>query len=241
MKGGLARRLYYGVAVPSMLYAVDVWCAPSFKKKGRGRTGSGVVKKLESIQRKAAIQATGALRTTPSDLLFAHADMAPMNSLIKSCCRRAAIRLATLDNHHPLYHMIQKAAGRYPKTHASPLHDILHISKIKPFSSETIDYRPRHPRWKPPFHVEIALSKDEARKADRDSDADVRIYSDGSGKDGKVGAAAIIYFGFRIPRTARLHLGSLKQHTVYEGECVGQLLGLQLLLDSGINLNHREI
>src|SRR5271155_3313845 len=34
MKGGLARRLYYGVAVASMLYAVDIWCAPSFKKSG---------------------------------------------------------------------------------------------------------------------------------------------------------------------------------------------------------------
>ena len=241
MRGGLARRLYHGVAVASMLYAVDVWGAPSFRKRGRDRAGGGAVKKLESIQRQAAIQATGALRTTPSDLLFAHADMVPMKRLIKLLCRRAAVRLATLDRHHPLHHTIQKAAGSYPKTHASPLHDILHLSKIKSSSLETIDFRPRHPCWRPPFHIEIAPSKEEAFRTDRDSEADARIYSDGSGKDGKVGASAVMYFGFRVPRTARYHLGSLKQHTVYEGECVGQLLGLRLLLNSGINLDRCKI
>src|SRR5271156_4247386 len=130
IKGGLARRLYYSVAVASMLYAADVWCAPSFRRVGSNRAGSGVVSKLDSIQRKVAIQATGALRTTPSDLLFAHADMAPMCWLINSLCYRAAVRLATLDERHPLYRVIHKAASKYPRRHASPLHDILHISKV---------------------------------------------------------------------------------------------------------------
>src|SRR5277367_438230 len=107
------------------------------RKMGAGQG----VRKLESIQRKAAIQTTGALRTTPSDLLFAHTDMAPMKSLIKSLCHRAAIHLAALDSYHPLYQVINKAAGIYPRTHASPLHDILHFSKITPFSIETIDVR----------------------------------------------------------------------------------------------------
>ena len=133
VKGGLARRLFYGVAVASMLYAVDIWGAPSFRKIDSGKAGSGTLKKLDSVQRKAAIQATGALRTTPSDLLFAHADMLPMKWLVKSHCQRAALRMATLSVHHPLYRAIHKAAGNYPKRHASPLHDILHISKVPPF------------------------------------------------------------------------------------------------------------
>jgi len=241
IRGGLARRLYYSVAVASTLYAVDVWCAPSFRKVGSIRAGSGVVAKLDSVQRKAAIQVTGALRTTPSDLLFAHADMAPMRWLINSLCYRAAVRLATLDECHPLHRAIHKAASKYPRRHASPLHDILHISKVAPFSIETIDSRPRHPGWAPPFSTSIAHSKEEACAEDRECEADIKIYSDGSGKEEGVGAAAILYFGFRVPRTARYHLGSSSQHTVYEGECVGQLLGLRLLLDSGINLNRCEI
>ena len=241
VKGGLARRLFYGVAVASMLYAVDVWGAPSFGKKDSGKTGSGLLRKLDSVQRKAAIQATGALRTTPSDLLFAHADMLPMKWLVKLHCQRAALRMATLSARHPLYRAIHRAAGNYPRKHASPLHDVLHISKVLPFSIETIDCRPRHPIWKPPFYIDIAPTREDAIKADRDSEADVKIYSDGSGKDGKIGAAAVLYFGFRTPRTARFHLGRANQHTVYEGECVGQLLGIRLLYESGINLNRREI
>ena len=244
IRGGLARRMYYGAAVASMLYAVDVWCAPSHKKGRGGSVGngmSGVVKKLESIQRKAAIQATGSLKTTPSDALFAHADMLPMRHLIRFHCQRAATRLATFNSHHPLYHTIRKAARRYPKQHASPLQDILHISKLDSVRLETIDPHPRHPCWKPPFVTEIAPSKEEACEADRDSEADIRIYSDGSGKDGAIGAAAILKFGFRVPRTARFHLGSSDTHTVFEGECIGQLLGLRLLQSSGIDLNWREV
>src|SRR5271168_3360260 len=241
IKGGLARRLYYSVAVARMLYAVDVWGAPSFAKTHKGKASSGVCRKLDSIQRKAAIQATGALRTTPSDLLFAHADMVPMTWLIKAHCQRSAVRLATRGPRHPLYSVINKAAGRYPKRHASPLHDILHLSKIAPFRFETIDCRPRHPSWSSPFRIDIAPSKEDAVKADRDCEADIKIYSDGSGKDGKVGASAVLYFGFRVPRTARFYLGRSTQHTVYEGECVGQLLGLWLLRSSGINLNRSEV
>jgi ribonuclease HI len=220
---------------------VDVWGAPAFSKKNSKKTSSGLVRKLDTIQRKAARQATGALRTTPSDLLFAHADMAPMKWLLKSHCERAAIRLATVDARHPLHRIIHKAAGSYPKKHAAPLHDILHYSKIPPFGIETIDRRPRHPNWKPPFQLEIAQSSDDAVKADSDCEADVKIYTDGSGKDDRIGASAVLYFGFRVPLTARFHLGSIKQHTVYEGECVGQLLGLRLLFNSGINLNRSVV
>ncbi|PPQ86788.1 hypothetical protein CVT26_004037, partial [Gymnopilus dilepis] len=50
-----------------------------------------------------------------------------------------------------------------------------------------------------------------------------------SGKDGGIGAAAVLYEGRREPTSARWHLGTSKEHTVFEGECVGQLLGLRLL------------
>ena len=85
------------------------------------------------------------------------------------------------------------------------------------------------------------ITVEEACKAERECEADIKIYSDGSGNEGNVGAAAIMKFGFRIPKTARFHLGSLTKHTVFEGECIGQLLGLRLLQSSSINLNGREI
>ena len=244
VRGGLARRMYYGAVVASMLYAADVWCTPTVRERKGGAVGNGmpgVVRKLESIQRIAALQTTGGLRTTPSDLLFAHANMLPMRHLIKSHCQRAATRLATLNEHHPLHRAIQKATKNFPKRHVSPLHNILHISKINSVRLEYVNPHPRHPCWKPPLSIDIAPSKEEACAADRDCEADIRIYSDGSGKDGTVGAAAIMNFGFRETKVARFHLGSSRKHTVFEGECIGLLLGLDLLRSSGFNLNGRDI
>jgi hypothetical protein len=94
IKGALARRLYYGVAVARMLYAVDVWGSPSIKK-GEG-IHMGTIRKLESTQRRAATQVTGGLHTTPTNLLLAHVDMPPIKELIEAHCHRAATRLATL-------------------------------------------------------------------------------------------------------------------------------------------------
>ena len=167
--------------------------------------------------------------------------MVPMRQLIRAHCHRAAVRLATLHTSHPLYKTVHKAAKIYPKKHPSPIHNILHTSKIKPHSIEQIDFRPRHPCWKPPLTIEISPTRDEACQADRDSEADVRIYTDGSGKDEKIGASAILYYGFRTLRTARFHLGSRRKHTVFEGEAIGQLLGLKLLRNTNLNLNGVDV
>jgi len=48
-------------------------------------------------------------------------------------------------------------------------------------------------------------------------------------REGGVGAAAVLYRGFRPRKTLRHYLGSMDEHMVYEGECVGMLLGLELI------------
>jgi ribonuclease HI len=243
VKGALARRIYYGAAVASMLYAVDVWGAPPIKSRGEGLRVE-TINKMQSTQRRprrAAIQATGGLRTTPTDLLFAHADMIPIKQLIEAHCHRSAIRLASLHPSHPLYKIVHRAASTYPKRHPSPLNSIMYASKITPYSMEKIDPRPRHPHWMSPLVTVIPPTKEDAQQAERDDEADVKIYTDGSGKDGHIGAAAILYHGFRVPRTARFHVGQSNKHTVFEGEGIGQLLGLKLLQNTGRNLNGVEV
>ena len=164
-----------------------------------------------------------------------------MKHLIQSHCHRAATHLATFKPSHSLFQTIRKAKRNYPKRHMSPLHDILHISRIDSNNMETIDPHPRHLCWKPPFNIQIAQSKEEACEADRDNKADIRIYSDSSGRDGRIGVAAIMKFGFRVLRKARFYLGRSNKLTVFEGKCIGQLLGLKLLQSSGFDLNGREV
>jgi len=231
MEGEFTRRLFYAVAAKRMLYAADVWCSIGVDGSGKETTRGmdGVIKKLESVQHQAAIQITGALKDTPTDLLFAHADMLPMRELIKSACQDAALRIATLPKHHPIASIAKKAIQHNPKSHPSPLNNIMHISKIRTNTLETIDTIRKGPRWRSPLKTEILPSKEEALRAEKEREVDVKVYSDGSGHDGGIGAAAILAYGHRQLKVARHFLGPATEHTVYEAECVGQLLAMGLL------------
>lgn len=55
------------------------------------------------------------------------------------------------------------------------------------------------------------------------------VYTDGSGEDGRVGAAAVATLPDGSLLARRAHLGPLTQHTVFEGELYGVLLGLRLI------------
>jgi hypothetical protein len=57
----------------------------------------------------------------------------------------------------------------------------------------------------------------------------VRVYTDGSGLGGEIGAVAVLYKGEMEKEQRRYHLGSMEEHTVYERECMGVLLGLELM------------
>jgi len=56
-----------------------------------------------------------------------------------------------------------------------------------------------------------------------------RVYTDGSGIDGRIGAAAVLYTGRCNPKILRYHLGTQNEHTVYEAEAVGLTLAAHLL------------
>ena len=243
MHGAHSRRLFYSVALSSMLYAADVWCTQPAKGTGtkRARGMGAAIRKMKSVQRKAALQATGALRTTPSDLLFAHADMLPLRSYIKTICQRAALRVATLPEEHPLHATAKKAMGRRLKRHTSPLYDILDSAKIRANKIETIGINTKPPTWRNKVKTVIAKTREDAIQLANNDESDIKIFTDGSSHDGGVGAAAVLTQGIQPARMARHHLGKDTKHTVYESECVGQILGLKMLQKLGKDLNGVEI
>jgi hypothetical protein len=98
-----ARMYWLNVAIPKMFYAAEVW----MPIPGAARGSLGPTRAFERIQRQAAIHITGALRTTPSDLLYAHADLLPMLLQIEKLLHRATTRLASLPPTHPLHRRIQ--------------------------------------------------------------------------------------------------------------------------------------
>jgi len=60
----------------------------------------------------------------------------------------------------------------------------------------------------------------------------VRIYSDGSAHSGLVGAAAILWAKGQEPKVLRYQLGTAEEHTVFEAELVGLILGLKLIAEN---------
>lgn len=57
----------------------------------------------------------------------------------------------------------------------------------------------------------------------------LRIYADGSGCDGGIGAAAVLIQGERPPKYIQYYLGTSEEHTVYKAEAVGITLAAELI------------
>ena len=232
------RRLYLAVAVPRMLYAADVFLTPETRNRGNRtaqRSGRAVINKLSAVQRRATISITGAMSTTANDVLDVLSNLLPFHLLVERHRHQAALRLASLSKLHPLYKPVVKAATRYVKRHPTPLHYMMHEYKLQPEEIETIETTRHRNKWTPDFAIRIADTKDRAQEEDEQDRAEIQIYTDGSGLGGKIGASAVLYRGGQEKGQLRYCLGSARKHTVFEGECTGLVLGMELLrLERGV-------
>ena len=228
-----ARRIYIGIAIPRILYAIDVW-GIRLKRDASTHTAGKITEgnnKLTAVQRAGTLAITGGLRTSPTDALDAHAHVLPLHLEIEKHLFRAAIRIATLSPQHPLHKPAKSCANRKIKRHRSPLHELMQIFDIKPNLLETITTTGGNPatRHKRPFKMDTASSKEASVKADEEGKETIKVYLDGSAQNGKVGAAAVLIRPGKETRKLHYHLGTTDQHTVFEAELVGLILGLHLI------------
>ena len=228
-----ARKLFVGVALPRILYGIDVWCTPIHGRNAKGcRKGSvGFIKKLASVQRAGALAVTGGFRTSPTDTLDAHAALLPIDLKIEKACHDAITRIATLPQEHPMHKVIRRSAKSQVKRHRTPMHTLTGIFGTDPSKMERIPPVRTHPKKRglQAVSLDIPPSKEDSKRADTNAIEQIKVYSDGSAHDGKVGAAAILKREGKPDRILKLHLGSTEQHTVYEAELVGMIMGLHLI------------
>jgi hypothetical protein len=183
-----------------MLYAADLFIVPP----SRHCIGSkGTINKFARIQRQAALLITGALCATATNILDAHADLLPFLQLVSKLIHCTAIRLSCLPKSHPLAPHIKKAARSYVKKHKSPLHKIWHAFDLKPDHMEKIETIICGPKWSLTFPISIPKNKEEAVKAEKESKATLKVYSDRSAKDGGVSAAAVLYKNGKVMKVAK--------------------------------------
>jgi Reverse transcriptase (RNA-dependent DNA polymerase) len=143
------RRLYISMILPKLEYTLPVWYTPIHEDPDTGRrTGSrGHTKILDKVQRLGCKLITGAYRSTATDVLELHAMVPPTQLCLDDTCHREALRLAMLPKSHPLHKAVNRSARRRPRSHPSPIHNLLWRYKIRPATIETINSTRHHPSW----------------------------------------------------------------------------------------------
>lgn len=159
---------------------------------------------------------------------------------LENWCLKAAVRLATLPPEHPLFKLIQTSANRYVKRHRSPLHYLFAHFNLNVNGMEKIPIKPRNPAHYSTllFDISIPTSKEESIHIAQLAEEEIKVYMDGSGTNGKVGAAATLMQQGKPNRTLHYHLGLEKEHTVHEAELIGILLAIQLIKPNSKVVHH---
>ena len=94
---------------------------------------------------------------------------------------------------------------------------------------EIIQATRQNPKWEPDIAIRIAENKEKAKASDIGDKLNIKVYTDSLGVDRYIGAAAVLYQDRVLKRTRRMGLGSVKHHTVYKGEGIGLILGVELI------------
>jgi len=138
--------------------------------------------------------------------------------------------LATRPSNHPISPYLSKAAKKQVKKHPTALHHLAKTSGINPDTFEKINATRLRPGTDPGISTLIADTKEESIEWDKANfKSGTRIYTDGSGYQDTIGAAAILFQDGIRTSELRYQLGPAKSFTVFEGELTGIILGLHLL------------
>ena len=233
------RRLYITVAVPKMTYGLDVWYTPPNKPVGRKKNSGSVkaLRELGKLQRLATLAINGALRSSPTDLLDAHAGLLPMSLLLKKICFRSLLRICSLPKTNPVSLLVAKCHRRPAKTHRTNIQQLRELFNLDPTIFAAVPAVSRPPAYRLPIDILIADSKEEAIEQESRDDANIRIYTDGSCQEGSLGASAVMYYPQNgtlsdPERVLRCHLGPDTKYSIWDAEAAGAIMALWLLKGS---------
>jgi len=137
--------------------------------------------------------------------------------------------MATLLTGHLLQKAVLNTTKRRVKCHPTLLHKLMDTNAINPNKIETITATRYDSKWKPNIKTQIASNQEKAQRMEEEDHTEVKVYTDRSGHGGMISAAVVLYRGGREKTKMGYQLGMSTEHTVYEWEGVGMLLGIKLL------------
>ena len=212
-----ARQLFNAVIAPRIDYAASAWHRPD--KSGKTKT-TAQIRTLTTIQRIAMKAITGCYRTTPTAALEIEAGLQPAWIRLQEKVLRAVTRLQSLSVKHPIHEWLGNARINRTAaiTHRSNLENIMQQFPETATKIEAIEPYIRPPWWEPKIHIQVEATKNDAKAKHDELQKRTpcpTIYTDGSGIQGKVGAAT---YNSGTSLAMRQHLGSDRHYNVFAAE-----------------------
>jgi ribonuclease HI len=220
------RTIYRGVVVPQIMYACSAWSNTNWRTRSRPYTDKTLAQ-LQSIQARTARVVSGAYRATSGPALDIETYLLPLEHQIWKHNADSLGRIG-LGNHEP-----QHGPGnqREEGLKMSPRKAIQRaIQDEGGFDLERLEVITPHvvpPWWTgPSTYIEERAEKAEARHqcSIRSEPDAIHIYTDGSGINGHISAAAVCT---TTHQTKSAYMGETVS-TVYAGELQGIVLALQI-------------
>ncbi|KAJ5117510.1 zinc knuckle domain protein [Penicillium atrosanguineum] len=233
------RRIYQAVVIPQMLFGVSAWYQPMLISKTKSRT---ISQPFVGIQKRAACLISGAFRTTAAEALNIELYLPPLAIHMNRLVKETALRLRTGPAFAVPPTMLRRRpnderdwAGWTPmeaqawKTGgcltAPPGTLTRHWESRKAFVQAP---------WQAPPEVIIEDREVAVERHDRILAIDWRerptiLYTDGSGIEGRIGAAAIVDLE---DQHAHSQMGDENTSTVYAAELRAIEMALALVLES---------
>jgi hypothetical protein len=164
-----------------------------------------------------------------------------MELALLKACHSAMVRYRTLPDTSPMHQAVQAAKRSKPKKHPGPVDNLMRILELGDTETETIHPAVTLKSLGPQFRVEINDSREESISSECFDDADFKVFTDGSGHSGGIGAAAILYKKGRVRplKWLQAFMGTSEKHNVFEAETAAIILALQILEDTPATVGRR--
>ena len=227
------KQLLNTIVVPRFTYSMEVWYTYLHKPGAAGKTRGSVsiTNKLGSVQHKVAISIMGGLNTVAGDVMNTHMYILPVDLLFCKLLICAVLHLCSLPAAHPLCPLVRSTVCWKVKHHHSPIHHLINFSGLNPNKIKTISPVRRSPGYSPVFEIVILPLKEAALPFAIliNTIACKHMYTDSSGFKNIIGASALLYITDHVSGSLCFYLGRCQEHTVYEVEGGGMIMGLHLL------------
>ena len=213
------RCLFNAVIAPRTDYGAIIWHCPD----DQFTPALSQIRKLATVQRQAMRRILGCFKTTPTAAMEVESALMPPELRLKEKILKTITRMQTLSPQHPIHTWFNKARqnAQGKKIHCSNIENLIRrFPEYTLHPLETIDPYVRPPWWTLKATIHIDGSKEEAKGFHLTTTAiknakTLYIYTDGSGIEGKIGAAM---FKATTQQTNLRYLGSERDSLVFAAE-----------------------